>query len=104
MPEGPCEARAEEKRAAKELLDLRLGEVKGHSYTPDRQRPDFERVCELFHASEVKARKTTLDGYRELINCYLVKERHGAGDALARLIAQSGNKMETTGSETVSAA
>jgi len=32
------------------------------------------------------------------------KERHGAGDALARLLAQSGNKMETSGSETVSAA
>jgi integrase len=32
------------------------------------------------------------------------KERHGAGDALARLMAQSGNKVETSGSETMSAA
>jgi integrase len=32
------------------------------------------------------------------------KERHGAGDALARLMAQSGNKMETSSPETVSAA
>ncbi len=32
------------------------------------------------------------------------KQRHGAGDALARLMAQSGNKMETSGAEAGSAA
>jgi len=32
------------------------------------------------------------------------KERHGAADALARLMAQSGNKMETSGSEAASVA
>jgi integrase len=32
------------------------------------------------------------------------KERQGAGDAMARLMAQSGNKMETSGSEKVSVA
>jgi integrase len=32
------------------------------------------------------------------------KERHGAGDVLARLMAQSGNKMETSTSETASVA
>ena len=32
------------------------------------------------------------------------KQRHGAGDALARLMAQSGNKMETSVAETGSAA
>jgi hypothetical protein len=32
------------------------------------------------------------------------KERHGTGDALARLMAQSGNKMETSTPETASVA
>jgi integrase len=32
------------------------------------------------------------------------KERQGAGDALARLLAQGGNKMETSTPETVSVA
>ena len=32
------------------------------------------------------------------------KQRHGAGDALARLMAHSGNKMETSVAETGSAA
>lgn len=32
------------------------------------------------------------------------KERHGAGDALARLMAQVRDKMETASPETVSAA
>jgi integrase len=53
-------------------LELRLGEVKGHSYTPDRRRLEFGPLCELFLASKVAARKTTLDGYHELIDCYLV--------------------------------
>ena len=59
-------------RAAKELLDVRLGEAKQHSFTPDRQRLTFSGLCSLFLESKVKARKTTLDGYRELINCYLL--------------------------------
>ena len=71
VPEGPFETKAEQKRAAKELLDRRLLEVKQHTFTPDRQRLDFGALCDLFLASKVKARKTTLDGYRELINCYL---------------------------------
>ena len=32
------------------------------------------------------------------------QERHGVGDALARLVAQSGNKMQTSVPETGSAA
>jgi integrase len=71
VPEGPFETKAEQKRAAKELLDRRLLEVRQHTFTPDRQRLGFAGLCELFLASKVKARKTTLDGYRELINCYL---------------------------------
>jgi integrase len=33
---------------------------------------NFGRLCALFLESKVKARKTTLEGYRELINGYLV--------------------------------
>jgi hypothetical protein len=72
VPEGLFETKAEQKRAAKELLDLRLGEVRLHTFTPDRQRLDFAAPCDLFLASKVKARKTTTDGYGELIDCYLV--------------------------------
>jgi integrase len=72
VPEGSFETKAEAKRAAKELLDRRLLEVRQHTFTPDRQRLDFAALCDLFLASKVLARKTTLDGYRELINCYLV--------------------------------
>jgi integrase len=71
VPEGTFDTKAEQKRAAKELLDRRLLEVRQHTYTPDRQRLDFAALCDLFLASKVKARKTTIDGYRELINCYL---------------------------------
>src|SRR5271169_234480 len=71
VPEGSFETKAEQKRAAKELLDLRLLEVRQYTFTPDRQRLDFTALCDLFLASKVKARKTTIDGYRELIDCYL---------------------------------
>src|SRR5277367_3398675 len=71
VPEGVFETKAEQKRAAKEMLDRRLGEVRQHTYTPERQRLTFAALCNLFLASKVQARKTTLDGYRELINCYL---------------------------------
>jgi hypothetical protein len=57
VPEGLFKTKAEEKL---------------HSFTPDRQRLDSGGLCRLFLASKVKARKTTLDGYRELIDCYLV--------------------------------
>lgn len=71
VPEGTFETMALEKRAASELLQRRLAEVKAHTFTPDRQRLDFSALCDLFLQSKVKARKTTLDGYRELIDCYL---------------------------------
>jgi integrase len=72
VPEGAFESKAEEKRAAKELLDRRLAEVRQHTFTPGRERLQFGRLCDLFLESKVAARKTTLDGYRELIDCYLV--------------------------------
>lgn len=72
VPEGSFETKAEEKRAAKELLDRRLAEVRQHIFTPGRERMDFGRLCQLFLESKVAVRKTTLDGYRELIDCYLV--------------------------------
>lgn len=71
VPEGPFETKALEKRAAGELLQRRLTEVKAHSYTLERERITFAALCDLFLASKVRARKTTLDGYRELIECYL---------------------------------
>ena len=70
-PKGPFETLALEKRAAGELLQARLAEVKSHRYTPNRERQTFATLCELFLGSKVQARKTTLDGYRELIDCYL---------------------------------
>jgi integrase len=72
VPHGPFETKAEERRAARELLDRRLAEVRQHTYTADRQRLDFGRLCTLFLESKVAARKTTLDGYRELIDGYLI--------------------------------
>jgi hypothetical protein len=72
VPEGPFESKAEEKRAAKELLDRRLREVKQHTFTPERQRLDFRSLRDVFLASKVQARATTLSGYKELIDCYLV--------------------------------
>ncbi len=72
VPDGSFETKAEQKRAAKELLDRRLLEVRQYTYTPDRQRLEFPALCDLFLASKVRARKTTIDGYRELVSCYLV--------------------------------
>jgi hypothetical protein len=54
------------------LLDRRLNEVRAGSFLSASERPSFGRLCELFSASKVAARKTTLDGYRELIDCYLL--------------------------------
>ena len=53
------------------MLERRTAEVKAHTFTPDRQRLDFAGLCGLFIASKVKARATTLEGYAELIDCYL---------------------------------
>jgi integrase len=96
VPPGTFATKAEEKRAAKELLDLRLGEVKHNTFTPDRERLDFARLCGLFLDSKVRARATTLDGYRELIDCYLVPA-FGAGrkvEALTRFdVEQFRNAM-----------
>lgn len=47
VPEGNFETRAEEKRAAKELLELRLSEVRTHTFKASRERPDFGRLCTL---------------------------------------------------------
>lgn len=64
VPEGSFETKAEERRAAQELLARREAEKKANTYTPDRQRMRFGQLCSLFLESKVKARKTTLDGYR----------------------------------------
>jgi len=72
VPEGSFESRTLEKRAAKELLDRRLTEVQTHTFTPDRQRVTFEKLAELWIASKVKARKTTIDDYGIMLECYLL--------------------------------
>jgi integrase len=71
-PRGAFETMALEKRAAKELLDRRLGEVKAHSYTPDRQRLTFADLAKQWLASKVKIRHATLSDYRTMLDCYLV--------------------------------
>jgi hypothetical protein len=74
MQTGPLHRIQPDQLAAKELLDQRLLEVRQHTFTPDRQRLNFAALCYLFIASKVKARKTTLDGYKGLIYCYLVPD------------------------------
>jgi hypothetical protein len=71
-PKAPFETKAVEKRAAQELLNQRLGEVRQNVFAADRQRMQFGRLCKLFLLSKVKIRQTTRDGYQELIDCYLI--------------------------------
>jgi integrase len=71
VPVGTFESKALEKRAAQELLTRRQAEVQALTFTPERQRVDFAKLCELFLASKVKARQTTLDDYGIMIDCYL---------------------------------
>lgn len=71
VPEGSFENKALEKRAARELLDRRLTEVQTHTFTPDRQRITFDRLADMWLASKVKARETTLSDYRIMLDCYL---------------------------------
>ena len=72
VPEGSFDTKAEEKRAAKDLLDKRLGEVRQHTFTPDRQRLQFAGLCPLFVSSKVKVRASTMRGYQGLIDTYLI--------------------------------
>jgi integrase len=71
VPTGPFETKALEKRAANELLQRRIKEIAANTYTPSRERLMFSELADRFLASNVQARKTTLDGYGELIDCYL---------------------------------
>lgn len=70
-PRGPFISKALQKRAALELLAQRLEEVRQKTYRTFSEKPDFSRLADLFLGSKVRVRKTTLDGYRELIDCYL---------------------------------
>lgn len=70
-PRGPFETKALEKRAAQDLLSERLKEVASKRYRSVTEKPTFSRLADLFLANKVRARKTTLEGYRELIDCYL---------------------------------
>src|SRR4051812_17493201 len=70
-PRGPFTSKALQKRAAQEILAQRLEEVRQKTYRNFSEKPDFSRLADLFLGSKVRVRKTTLDGYRELIDCYL---------------------------------
>lgn len=70
-PHGPFTSKALQKRAAQELLAQRLEEVRQETYRTFSEKPDFSCLADLFLGSKVRVRKTTLDGYRELIDCYL---------------------------------
>jgi integrase len=71
VPKGRFSTKALEKRAAQELLARRLEELREKRYRAFGEKPAFSRLADLFLASKVRARKTTIDGYRELIDCYL---------------------------------
>lgn len=71
-PKGPFESKALEKRAAKELLDQRLAETRAHTYTPSRERLTVNALAERWLQSKVRARATTLDDYRIMLDSYVL--------------------------------
>ncbi len=71
-PKGPFESKALERRAAQELLAGRLAEVQRNTFTPHRERVTIEKLAELWLASKVAARATTLDDYRIMVESYVL--------------------------------
>lgn len=71
-PKGHFESKALQRRAAQELLTRRQAEIGAHTFVPDRQRVRFRELAELWLASKVRARATTLSDYRIMLNCYLL--------------------------------
>lgn len=85
-PKGAFESKTLARRAAQELLTRRLAEVGTHTFVPDRQRVRFDELAELWLASKVRARATTLSDYRIMVNCYLLPYFTGRKvEALSRL-------------------
>jgi integrase len=71
VPPGDFDNKAQEKIAAKALLDKRLAEVKRGQHVPASQRPTFSQVCDRFLEAKVNLRATTVRSYRGLIDLYL---------------------------------
>jgi integrase len=72
VPEGHFETKAQEKRAAQELLTRRLSEVNSSTFTPDRQRMTVADLSAMWLASKVKIGDTTRDDYLITLRCYLL--------------------------------
>ncbi len=70
-PKGPFENKALEKRAAAELLAMRVAEVKVGTFVQTSEKLTFGDVCDRYLASRTKARPVTVTEYRELIDMYL---------------------------------
>ena len=71
-PRGPFETKALEKRAAQELLQKRIAEVTGYSFTPSRERLTFDELAAQWLESKVRIRETTASDYRIMLDCYLI--------------------------------
>jgi integrase len=71
VPAGAFENAAQEKLAAQALLSKRQAEVQRGQHQALSQRPSFEQVCDLYLASKVNVRPTTLRSYRGQIEMYL---------------------------------
>lgn len=70
-PKGPFENKALEKQAAAELLAKRVAEIKLGTFVQASGKLTFGDVCDRYLSSRTKARKVTVDEYRDLIDSYL---------------------------------
>jgi integrase len=70
-PKGPFITKAEEKRAARELLSLRLEEVRAGRYKHGKEKPTFSRLADLWITSKVRLRVTTVMDYKTELDVYL---------------------------------
>ncbi len=71
-PKGTFANKALQKRAAQELLEKRLGEVEGHTFTALRKRMTFEQLARLWIKSKVRIGDTTLSDYLITLECFLL--------------------------------
>lgn len=72
VPEGTFETAAFEKRAAQELLQVRLAQVRGQTYLPEYLRPDFSELAQRWLASKVRIGHSTLSDYETMLDSYLL--------------------------------
>ncbi len=71
-PQGPFDSAAFEKRAAEELLQQRLAQVRGQTYLPDHLRPSFRELAQQWLASKVRVGHSTREDYETMLECYLL--------------------------------